>query len=114
MMKKQISCPEAAQHPHFYVIYSHQDSVGPSLREITIFLNEVRPLSCENAIKQSISAYVDKKTKGTIKLIISNLNGLKTKVTSSFHTIANLPWFVFHPLFLLTCFFFVLFQASRS
>jgi hypothetical protein len=34
----------------------------------------------------------DKKIKGTIKLIINNLNGLKTKVTSSFHTIANLPW----------------------
>uniref|UniRef100_A0A7E4UL06 BTB domain-containing protein n=1 Tax=Panagrellus redivivus TaxID=6233 RepID=A0A7E4UL06_PANRE len=36
--------------------------------------------------------YTDKKTKGTIKLIISNLGGLKTKVTSSFHNIANLPW----------------------
>uniref|UniRef100_A0A914XYY0 Uncharacterized protein n=1 Tax=Panagrolaimus superbus TaxID=310955 RepID=A0A914XYY0_9BILA len=37
----------------------------------------------------------DKKIKGTIKLIITNLNNLKTKVTSSFHTIAGLPWFDF-------------------
>ncbi|KAE9548649.1 hypothetical protein FO519_008140 [Halicephalobus sp. NKZ332] len=33
-----------------------------------------------------------KETKGTIKLNISNLSGLKNKVTSSFYTIANLPW----------------------
>ncbi|VDK76980.1 unnamed protein product [Anisakis simplex] len=32
------------------------------------------------------------KTEGSIKLNISNLGGLRQKVTTSFHTIANLPW----------------------
>ncbi|VDM48949.1 unnamed protein product [Toxocara canis] len=34
----------------------------------------------------------DSKTEGSIKLNISNLGGLRQKVTTSFHTIANLPW----------------------
>jgi len=38
-------------------------------------------------------AYCERReTRGTIKLNISNLSGLKNKVTSSFFTIANLPW----------------------
>uniref|UniRef100_A0A0M3ITK2 Uncharacterized protein n=1 Tax=Ascaris lumbricoides TaxID=6252 RepID=A0A0M3ITK2_ASCLU len=37
----------------------------------------------------------DSKTEGSIKLNISNLGALRQKVTTSFHTIANLPWYVF-------------------
>uniref|UniRef100_A0A915AYA5 Uncharacterized protein n=1 Tax=Parascaris univalens TaxID=6257 RepID=A0A915AYA5_PARUN len=35
---------------------------------------------------------LDSKTEGSIKLNISNLGALRQKVTTSFHTIANLPW----------------------
>ncbi|VDN28999.1 unnamed protein product [Gongylonema pulchrum] len=34
----------------------------------------------------------ESKTGGVIKLNISNMGALRTKVTTSFHTIANLPW----------------------
>ncbi|KAL3997457.1 BTB/POZ domain family protein [Acanthocheilonema viteae] len=34
----------------------------------------------------------DSKTEGSIKLNISNMGALRQKVTTSFHTIANLPW----------------------
>lgn len=34
----------------------------------------------------------DSKTEGYIKLNISNMGALRQKVTTSFHTIANLPW----------------------
>lgn len=32
---------------------------------------------------------------GSIKLNISNISTLRRKITTSFHTISNLPWLVF-------------------
>lgn len=39
-------------------------------------------------------AISDVKAEGTVKLVIPNLSNLRHKVTTSFHTIANLPWLV--------------------
>ncbi len=36
--------------------------------------------------------FIDLKVEGTIKLVISNLSQLRHKVTTSFHTIAAMPW----------------------
>uniref|UniRef100_A0AC34RPW0 BTB domain-containing protein n=1 Tax=Panagrolaimus sp. JU765 TaxID=591449 RepID=A0AC34RPW0_9BILA len=46
----------------------------------------------DNPLEVVRSYHEKRETKGTIKLNISNVSGLKTKVMSSFYMIANLPW----------------------
>ncbi|KAI1721579.1 MATH domain-containing protein [Ditylenchus destructor] len=62
----------------------------------TFLVKSFASMGCESDYGTSDYSYsaprLDTKTSGSIKLNISNLSSLRQKVTTSFHTIANLPW----------------------
>uniref|UniRef100_A0A914C9G7 BTB domain-containing protein n=1 Tax=Acrobeloides nanus TaxID=290746 RepID=A0A914C9G7_9BILA len=68
-----------------------RDNASSSEQSNKINVGEPEYLLCDEFTSAAISR-IGSKTEGTIKLNISNLCTLRQKVTTSFHTIANLPW----------------------